>query len=57
MSNAIENYQMEGEADNGKQANEWIADARKRTPVNLRSMFRSYIHFESGRYLFGWILR
>jgi hypothetical protein len=57
MSNAIENYQMEGEAATIKHANAYIAAAMHATPTNLLHLFRSYIHFESGRYLFGWILR
>ena len=57
MSIAIENYQMEGESATIKHANAKIAEARHATPTNLLHLFRSYIRWDTGMYIYGWILR
>lgn len=55
MNAVIENYQTTGHG-NSTVANAAINKARKATPEELRSMFRSYIRWNGTDYDFGWIL-
>lgn len=53
----LDNYQDSGAAKTAKEANEAIAAARRNTPENVRSMFRSSIRFVHGMYEWFWILK
>lgn len=57
MRNVIENYQVQGEAVTVTHANAKIAEAMHATPTNLLHLFRSYIRWNAGMYIYGWILR
>jgi len=53
----IQELQVEGESVSAEKANAEIAKARNATPLHLRHLFRSFIHWHAGLYLYGWILR
>lgn len=57
MTKQLDNYQDSGAAKTAKEANEAIAAARRSTPENVRSMFRSSIRFVHGMYEWFWILK
>ena len=55
--NEMKDYQATGWVKSFTEVNAWIGQAKRATPMHLHAAYRSYIRFEAGGYIWGWVLR
>ena len=57
MNATLVNYQAQGTAESQRKANDAIHAAQDATPANVRNLYRSWIRWSKGEYLWSWTLK
>ena len=57
MNATLVNHQAQGTAKSQREANDAIHAAQDATPANVHHLYRSWIRYGKGKYVWTWTLR